>query len=149
MPVLSFKESAPTRDKPLAATPRKPRRKRLPVARRRARKVVEVTHRWVAFALGLALLAVVISGVVLTFGPEIQQWENGSKYDTTETGDPIAPTEALAVVKEERPEFGAQDVVVDDGVYFVYDEDYERQAYVDPGPARSSAPRTRAPASWA
>jgi uncharacterized iron-regulated membrane protein len=100
--------------------------------RRRARKVVEVAHRWTAFGFGIALLLVVLSGVVLTFAPEIDHWKNGSKYDTQPTHHPISIRKVLATVKRERPDFGSQDVVLDDGVYFVYSKDHHRRAFVDP-----------------
>ena len=100
---------------------------------RRARKVVVVTHRWVAFTAGIALLLVVLSGVVLTYGPEIHQLINGQEYAGTETDDPISPTEARAALKEEMPDFKGRDVIYDDDVYSIYDSTYLQRAYVDPG----------------
>lgn len=132
MPVLKFQESTRASDTPVAAKPKTAKR-RLPVVRRRARKVVEVTHRWVSFTLGIALLAVVLSGVVLTFGPEILQWENGSKFDAQPTDDPISVEEVASIVEAEKANFQPQDIVLNDNVYAVYDLDYTRQAFVDPG----------------
>jgi uncharacterized iron-regulated membrane protein len=101
--------------------------------RRGVRRTFEVTHRWLSFVLGLALLAVVVSGVVLVFEPEIHKWTNGNLYDATETDDPIPPEEALAVVERELPKFEPHDIVWNRGVWEIQDHDYLRQAHVDPG----------------
>ncbi len=119
-------------EKKTEAKPRKPWGKRMPVARRRARKVVEVTHRWTAFTLGLALLAIVLSGVVVTFGPEIHNAINGKEYSGTETDDPIPVSEVLASLEAERPNYKPADVVYDDNTYSIYNSNYSKQAHFDP-----------------
>ena len=101
----------------------------------RARPLV-FTHRWSALALGLALLVVVISGVVLLYEQEIDRVVHPELYRTTESADPISHAEAAAVVRREVPSAKAVDVVDSHGVYLVYVDDYERQAFVDPGSGR-------------
>jgi uncharacterized iron-regulated membrane protein len=103
---------------------------------RTVRKVLVFSHRWLAILLGIALLLVVLSGVVLLYEPEINRVVNPHLYDTTESADPLTHSEALAALKREAPSFKPADVVDSHGVYFVYDLDYERQAYVDPGSGR-------------
>ena len=61
------------------STASQPSEKAAPPARRRRRRrpslrtALVVTHRWLALLLGLALLAVVISGVVLLYEQEIDR----------------------------------------------------------------------------
>ena len=58
-------------------------------------------------------------------------------HRVTESADPITHAEALAVVRREAPAaFKPADVVDSHGVYLIYADDYERQAYVDPGSGR-------------
>lgn len=94
------------------------------------------THRWLALLLGLALLAVVISGVVLLYAQEIDRVVHPGLYDTTDSPDPLTHSEALAALRKEEPSFKPADIVDSHGVYLIYDLDYVKQAYVDPGSGR-------------
>ncbi len=77
-------------------------------------------------------MLVVLSGVVLTYGPEIQHLINGKQYSGTETDNPISSSEAREAVQAELPDFKTRDVILDDGVYSVYDSTYLERAHVDP-----------------
>ena len=93
-------------------------------------------HGWVALATGLVLLAVVISGTILLYQPELDKLINPGLYDATETDDPITSAAALKAVREdpELPNFReGGTVVMNRGVYEVYSRDFMRQAHVDPG----------------
>jgi uncharacterized iron-regulated membrane protein len=113
-------------------TPPAPARRRRPSVR----TVLVFTHRRLSLILGLALLAVVISGVVLLYEREIDRVVNPELHRATPTENPISHSEALAVVRREAPTFKPDDVVDSHGVYLVYGDEYERQAYVDPGSGR-------------
>jgi uncharacterized iron-regulated membrane protein len=114
-----------------APAPKKPRRKW--GIGRRWRKFLVVTHRWLALITGIALLAVVLSGVVLTFGPELHQLINNEQYAGTKTDEPISHAEALAALERQDPDFKHADVIYDDDVYSIYDAKYEERAFVDAG----------------
>ena len=101
-----------------------------------------VTHRWTSLILGLALLLVVISGVVLLYAPEIDRVVHPGLYETTQSATPITHAEAADVVRRDAG-FEPADVVDSRGVYLVYDTDYARQAYVDPGSGRLLGTDTR------
>jgi uncharacterized iron-regulated membrane protein len=62
-------------------------------------------HRWTSFALGLLLLAIVISGVALLFAPEIEEVTRSALYDTAAGAARVQPGEALATVHRQLPEF--------------------------------------------
>ncbi len=136
MSTVEFREQEKTREhgaaEPAAATPA-PKKRRTWGISRRTRKFLVVTHRWLALITGIALLAVVLSGVVLTFGPEVHQWINNGVYSGTETDDPISHDEALAALERHMPDFKPADVIYDDDVYSVYDSKYLERAFVDAG----------------
>jgi uncharacterized iron-regulated membrane protein len=113
-----------------------PVRRRLRRRWRAVRRVLVFTHRWLALILGLALLAVVISGVVLLYEQEINRVVNPGLYDTTSSDDPLTHSEARAALRRADPSFKPSDIVDSHGVYLIYDQDYEKQAYVDPGSGR-------------
>ena len=100
------------------------------------RRVLVFVHRWLALLLGLALLAVVISGVVLLYEQEIDRVVNPELHRATESADPLTHSEAFAALRKQEPDFKPSDIVDSHGVYLIYDTDYERQAYVDPGSGR-------------
>ena len=109
--------------------PRRRRRFRLPSPR----TALVVTHRWSSLILGIALLAVVISGVVLLYEQEIDRVVHPGLHKVTESDDPLTHSEAAAVVRREAPDFKPTDVVDSHGVYLLYGESEFHQAYVDPG----------------
>ena len=111
------------------ATPRRRRRRRLPSPR----TALVVTHRWSSLILGVALLAVVISGVVLLYEQEINRVVHPGLHKVTQSDDPLTHSEAAAVVRREAPDFKPTDVVDSHGVYLLYGESEFHQAYVDPG----------------
>jgi uncharacterized iron-regulated membrane protein len=87
--------------------------------------------------LGLALLAVVISGVVLLYEQEIDRAVHPDLHRATPSAHPLTHAQALAVVRREAPpSFQPSDVVDSHGVYLIYSSDGLRQAYVDPGSGR-------------
>jgi uncharacterized iron-regulated membrane protein len=90
---------------------------------RRTRQTLAKAHRWGSFTLGLLLLVVVLSGVVLVLGPEIEQVTHPSLYGTSSSGKQIPPGEALAVVHREMPEFDTAGAFVYDnrGAWEVHD----------------------------
>ena len=100
------------------------------------RTVLVFAHRWSALVLGLALLAVVISGVVLLYEQEVDRVVHPKLHRATSSADPVTHAEALAVVRRDAPSFKPADVVDRHGVYLIYGQDYTQQAYVDPGSGR-------------
>jgi uncharacterized iron-regulated membrane protein len=115
----------------LASTPARKRR-----SRRRVRRTLSKIHRWASFATGIALLVVVLSGVALVYAPEIDKALAPELYRATPTDTPIPPERAVQIVREELPDFGPADVILNRGVYEVMDADYLKQAHVDPGTGR-------------
>lgn len=113
-----------------------PSRKRRPWRRTRLWRFIQVTHRWTALLTGVVLLVIVISGVAVVLDPEIDKALNPSLYRSTATETPITAAEALAVVRRERPDFKANDVIWNRGHWEVYGDDYLVQAHVDPGTGR-------------
>ena len=87
---------------PAAAATGSPRRPRRRVS---VRTTLVLTHRWLALILGIALLTVVISGVVLLYGQEIDRLVHPKLHHSTKSADPITHAEALAVVRREAPSF--------------------------------------------
>jgi uncharacterized iron-regulated membrane protein len=112
----------------------------VPARRRRRRPSLRATlvftHRWTSLLLGVALLAVVVSGVALLYEQEIDRVVHPRLHQATSSADPLTHAEALAVVRREAPAFEAGDVVDSHGVYLIYDREGVRQAYVDPGAGR-------------
>ena len=109
--------------------------------RPRWRKAVRKVHLWAAFATGLVLLIVTLSGAILILDPEIHQLTHPGHYEATEAADPATPSEAIAAVNAEFPDFKASTAIRNRGVYVVPDEMFEREAYVDPGTAEINGTR--------
>ena len=132
--MLDTTDTASPQPEAAAAPARKRRRKR---RRPSLRTSLVFTHRWSALVLGLALLAVVISGVVLLYSQEIDRVVHPDLYRTTPSDHPITHAEAVGVIHREAPSFEPSDVADSHGVYLIYGgEDDYRQAYVDPGSGR-------------
>jgi uncharacterized iron-regulated membrane protein len=105
--------------------------------RRRWRKLIVRLHRWTSFAAGLVLLVVVLSGVTLLLGPEINQVTNSHLYRSTDSERPIRPEHAIAAARREFRGFGgAASVIADRGVYVIWNRGYKKQVFVDPGTGR-------------
>ena len=100
------------------------------------RRVLVFVHRWLALLLGLALLAVVISGVVLLYEQEIDRVVNPELHRATASADPLTHSRRSRRFASRSADFKPSDIVDSHGVYLIYDTDYERQAYVDPGSGR-------------
>ncbi len=120
----------PPAESPAIAVPA-PRRRRK--SRRPVRRWLSKIHRWASFVTGVVLLVVVLSGVALVYAPELDKLLAQDLYRSTPTENPIPPEQAVAVVREELPDFGPADVILNRGVYEVMNTDYLRQAHVDPG----------------
>ena len=107
------------------------------------RTALVVTHRWLALTLGIALLAVVISGVVLLYEQEIDRVVHpGLHHATASAGRSPTPRRSPSFAAM-RPTSRPTDVVDSHGVYLIYDDEGTKQAYVDPGRAGCSASTTR------
>jgi uncharacterized iron-regulated membrane protein len=115
------------------AAPRARRRRR---RRPSLRTMLVFSHRWMALLLGLALLAVVISGVALLYEQEIDRVVHPQLHRGTSSAHPISHAEAVGVINREAPSFKPADVADSHGVYLVYGADELLQAYVDPGSGR-------------
>jgi uncharacterized iron-regulated membrane protein len=124
--------SAPSPQPEAAPSPARRRRRRRPSLR----TALVFTHRWMALVLGLALLAVVISGVVLLYEQEVDRVVHPELHRATSSETPITHAEAADVVRREAPLFKPTDVVDSHGVYLLYGEAETHQAYVDPGSGR-------------
>jgi uncharacterized iron-regulated membrane protein len=115
---------------PLRAAALRPRLPR----RRQWRKLIVRLHRWTAFAAGLILLVVVLSGAIILFTPEVNQVVNSELYRSTETERPVRPEEALASAQREFKGFGSgASVISDRGVYAIWNDGFKKQVFVDPG----------------
>jgi uncharacterized iron-regulated membrane protein len=71
-----------------------------------SRRLFTKVHRRLTFALGLVLLAVVVSGVLLVFQPEIEQVTHPALYETASGPAKLSPGQALAVVERALPKLG-------------------------------------------
>ena len=100
-------------------------------SRARVRRFMIVTHRWMSLLLGLVLLAITTSGAILLYRPEIQRTLSGDAYDASGKPATISLTEAREIVLEEHPDFPANSIWAEHGVYRV--TDYETSYTVDPG----------------
>lgn len=103
--------------------------------RRRLRKFIQVSHRWIALILGLVLLVIVVSGTLLVLKPEINRVLYPSDYHhtgpTTEAALLAAPRQAEAQVKG----FTAVDVWEHHGILTVTGtiNEQNREVNIDPG----------------
>lgn len=115
-------------DRERVGTERPPARPR--GRRRRWRRFLVVSHRWLSLVLGLALLVITVTGIVLVYDPELRRAMDSAAYDTTDGAPQIGYAQALATVEAEVPDFEPADIVVEHGVYRV--TDYETSHTVDP-----------------
>jgi uncharacterized iron-regulated membrane protein len=99
--------------------------------RRRFRRFLIVTHRWIALLLGTALLTITTSGAVLLYRPEIQRSLHQDAYATSGRSPAISLLEARRVVLGAHPTFKANSVWAEHGVFRV--TDYTTSYTVDPG----------------
>jgi uncharacterized iron-regulated membrane protein len=99
-------------------------------------RLLQKLHRWASLAVGLVLLAIVLSGVVLVLALEIDEWTQPGLYRSTPSERPLSPEQAVAVVRRELPDFQPVDVVRTRGIYQVWGTEYEQAAHVDPGSGR-------------
>jgi len=90
---------APSGPQPAVPRPRQSQRRRW-----RPRLILAKAHRWGSFALGLLLLAIVLSGVALLLAPEIEQVTHPGLYDSAGGPVRVLPGEALATVHREAPD---------------------------------------------
>jgi uncharacterized iron-regulated membrane protein len=95
-----------------------------------------LTHRWIGLVLGLFLVIECTTGAVLLYQGDLFRATNGKLYHHTASATPISAEQALNVVKQEKPDFGAIWVARDAGVWVVGDVSYENQWFVDPGTGR-------------
>lgn len=102
-----------------------------PVRRRRLRRFLIVTHRWIALVLGVVLLAITTSGAILVYRPEIQRALHHDAYDVSGKRPTITLSEARAIVRDAHPTFDAVSVWAEHGVFRV--TDYTTSYTVDPG----------------
>jgi uncharacterized iron-regulated membrane protein len=102
--------------------------------RRTWRKVVFKLHLWTSFAAGIVLLVIVLSGVALLLRPEINQVVNAPLYESTDAAERIRPEQAVDSARRELKGYGgAASVILDRGVYAIYNRNFSKQAFVDPG----------------
>ncbi|MGL5823274.1 MAG: PepSY-associated TM helix domain-containing protein [Nocardioides sp.] len=98
--------------------------------RKPVRRVLIVTHRWLALVVGLALLVASTSGAVLLYGQPIHRMLNAEAYAAAEGPLKTSFQRAFEVVSEEKPAFVPTAVLLDNGVLSV--TDYEVSYTVDP-----------------
>jgi uncharacterized iron-regulated membrane protein len=100
----------------------------------RWRPLVRRLHGWVALAVGIVLLVVVVSGAMLVLDPEIQKLlVKPDLYRSTPSENPISPGQAIRAAKREVPDFEGATAVRNRGVYEVYDDSFLKQVHIDPG----------------
>jgi uncharacterized iron-regulated membrane protein len=129
--------TSPTVVRPAERTaPDVPRSQRRPRRSWAFRPLLRRMHKWASLIVGVVLLAVVISGVVVLFAPELDQVTKPELYHSTPTAHPVSFETALGAVNRAHPDFDATLVVRNRGIYDVYDKDFLRHAAVDPGTGR-------------
>ncbi|MGC4111674.1 MAG: PepSY-associated TM helix domain-containing protein [Nocardioides sp.] len=99
--------------------------------RRPARRFMIVTHRWLSLVLGLVLLVIATSGAVLLYRPEIERYDAAAAYDVSGQAPSISLVQARQAVLDAHPDFDANSVWAEDGVFRV--TDYDTSWTVDPG----------------
>ena len=99
-------------------------------------RLLQVTHRWFSLITGIVLLAIILSGAILVLAPEIDEWTQPSLYRSTPSERLLTPEQAVASLKRAEPDFVPGDVIRTRGVYEIYDLEYVKSAYVDPGTGR-------------
>ena len=68
--------------------------------------------------------------------PEIDEWTQPELYRSTPSERILTPEQAVASLKRAEPDFVPGDVVRQRGIYEIYDLEYIKSAYVDPGTGR-------------
>src|SRR5262245_30731478 len=103
-------------------------------ALRRSRRFLVVSHRWIALALGLLVVAVSTSGAMIVYEPELLRASNSELFHATEAAEPVGFSAALDAVRAVDPDFSAADIALKDGVYLASSADGSGQTYfVDAG----------------
>jgi uncharacterized iron-regulated membrane protein len=93
-------------------------------------------HRWLSLAIGGLILVEVLTGTLLLYLDDISRWMHPERYRATVSATPLAPIDALAMVRQRHPELRAEQVQQVGDVYavrgprLVWDEPV---AFVDPG----------------
>jgi uncharacterized iron-regulated membrane protein len=99
-------------------------------------RFLQVTHRWFSLITGTVLLLIILSGAILVLAPEIDEWTQPELYRSTPSERTLTPEQAVASLKRAEPDFVPGDVVRQRGIYEIYDLEYVKSAYVDPGTGR-------------
>lgn len=97
---MSDLAASPARGATVAEPPTCARTRR----RFRPRQFLAKSHRWSSLALGLLLLAIVISGVVLLLEPEIEGVVHPSLFDTAPGPTKVTPGQALQTAHRRLPD---------------------------------------------
>lgn len=106
--------------------------------RRRLRRALIITHRWVALLLGVLLITQTAAGSFLLYAPEYFHATHQPLFHRTPAARDVSMGQALAVVQAAAPEFHPGVVKVDNGIYEVGSAD-KLNPYVygvDPGTGR-------------
>lgn len=107
--------------------------------RRRVKRWVIVTHRWLSPILGVALLLQVSSGCILLFAPELFKANHSDLFQVTSGSKMITAAEALRITTALHPELKVTTAALNDGVYRVFSgsgRGAATMAFVDPGSGR-------------
>ncbi len=105
-------------------------RKARTARRRPVRRFLVITHRWMSLLLGLVLLAITTSGAILLYRPELEKLGHGDAYAASAGPATVDVVEAREIVLQAHPDFAADGVWLEHGVYRV--TDYESWWTVDP-----------------
>ncbi|WP_226357291.1 PepSY domain-containing protein [Pseudonocardia sp. ICBG601] len=107
---------------------------------RRAARAGSATRRWSAALhrwLGLLVAAVLVfqlaSGTLLLYRPEIFALTHPELFAATAGTVAAGPAEALAALHRALPQFSTSYAASVEGVWQIWDADYHRAAYIDPG----------------
>ncbi len=99
-----------------------------------ARRILVVSHRWVALIIGVLLVVISTSGALVVYEPELLRASHPQLYHSTPAPNPIGFSAAIDAVAGADPEFAVADVSFKDGVYQLADADGSGQVYyVDSG----------------
>ena len=126
---MTLQQEAPPQ--PVEAVPSRPTR-----GPNRTWRFLQVTHRWFSLITGIVLLLIILSGAILVLAPEIDEWTQPELYRSTPSERILTPEQAVASLKRAEPDFVPGDVVRQRGIYEIYDLEYVKSAYVDPGTGR-------------
>lgn len=113
--------------------------------RRPLRRFMIVSHRWLSLALGLVLLAITTSGAILLYRPELQRALDHDAYAAS--GRPAATSlvQARDTVLAAHPDFDAESVIAEHGIYRV--TDFTTSWTVDPATGKILG-EVHAPPAW-